>query len=163
MITQGVSLGTAKHRGSPKIFKIISSTLSYLTPTLLLNILMVFLIFSMSLPGNSQQNVSPAVARTIAEAELNATASTNNLTWFALGCLGGPIPMTAAFFKTAPPASSLLGKSPGYIDQYTKAYKAKTRSLRLKYATIGCLGGVTVGGLLFYFRYDISDWLYWNL
>ena len=163
MITQWLCLGTAKHSVSQKIFKIISSTLAYLTPTLLSSILMIFLIFGIPLPGSPQQNVSPAVAKAIAEAELNATASTNNLTWFALGCAGGPLSMTASLFRTAPPASLLLGKSPGYIDQYTKAYKAKTRSLRLKYATMGCLGGITISGLLFYFRYDISDWLYWNL
>ena len=163
MITQWLYLGTAKHNISQKIFKIISPTLAYLTPTSLLSILMIFLIFGMPSLGSPQQNVNPAIAKAIAEAELNATASTSDLTWFALGCAGGPLSMTAAFFRTAPPASLLLGKSPGYIDQYTKAYKAKTRNLRLKYATIGCLSGITISGLLFYFRYAISDWLYWNL
>ena len=163
MMTQSQCIRTAKPDVSKKIVKILSSTLAYPTPTSLLCILMIFLIFGTSLPGIPQQNMSPTVAKAIAEAELNATAATNNLTWFAFGCLGGPIPMTAAFFRTAPPASLLLGKSPGYIDQYTKAYKAKTRNLRLKYATIGCLGGITIGGALFYLRYDISDWLYWNL
>ena len=163
MMTQWQCIRTAQHGISKKIVKIISSTLAYPTPTSLLCILMIFLIFGMPPPGIPQQNVSPTIAKAIAEAELNATAATNNLTWFTFGCVGGPIPMTAAFFRTAPPASLLLGKSPGYIDQYTKAYKAKVRSLRLKYATIGCLSGITIGGTLFYLRYDISDWLYWNL
>ena len=163
MMTHWQCIRTAQPDISKKIVKFISSTLAYPTPTSLLCILMIFLIFGTPPPGHSQQNVSPTVAKAIAEAELNATAATNNLTWFAFGCLGGPIPMTAAFFRTAPPASLLLGKSPGYIDQYTKAYKTKARNLRLKYATMGFLGGITVGGALFYFRYDISDWLYWNL
>lgn len=134
-----------------------------LTPISLLVGLLAVLIFSNPLLVSAQQETNPAVAKAIADAKLNATARTNNLTWFTFGCLGGPIPITAAFFKTAPPTELLLGKSAGYIEEYIKAYKAKTRSIRLRYATMGWLSGITVGGILLYYRYDISDWLYWNL
>ena len=156
-------LGTAQPNTSQTRAEALSVVGVYLAPKVLWVMLIMTLIFSITPPGTAQQNANPAVIKTIAEAELHATAHTNNLTWFALGCVGGPIPMTAAFFRTAPSPALLLGKSPGYVDQYTKAYKAKARNLRLKYATIGALGGITISGLLFYFRYDISDWLYWNL
>ena len=163
MMPQWLCIRTAKQGIPKRIVKCLSATPVPPTPALLLGLLMIVLILGTPLPGIPQQNVSPTVAKAIAEAELHATAATNNLTWFAFGCLGGPIPMTAAFFRTAPPAALLLGKSPGYVEQYEKAYKAKARSLRLRYATIGCISGLTIGGALFYLRYDISDWLYWNL
>lgn len=163
MHTHWLRLGTAQPNTLPTRSKTLSVVKMYPAPKGFWVMLIMALIFSIAPPGTAQQEDNPAVAKTIAEAELYATAHTNNLIWFALGCLGGPLPMPAAFFKTAPSPALLLGKSPGYVDQYTKAYKTKTRNLRLKYATIGCLGGITIGGLLFYFRYDISDWLYWNL
>lgn len=163
MLSNRLCLGTAQHIISKKNYKIIPFRKTYLAPVSLLVSLTVVLVLSISPWGFAQQSLNPAVIKVVAEAELNATARVNNLTWFSLGCVSGPIPFTAAFFKTVPPAELLLGKSPGYVDEYTKAYKAKIRNLRLKYTTMGFLSGITVGGLLFYYRYDISDWLYWNL
>ena len=163
MLNNRLCLGTAHHIILKKIIKTISLVKIYLTPISLLVSLTVVLIFNTPFRSFAQQSLNPVVVRVIAEAELNATARVNSLTWFTLGCVSGPIPFTAAFFKTVPPAELLLGKSPGYVDEYTKAYKSKIRNLRLKYTTMGFLSGITVGGLLFYYRYDISDWLYWNL
>jgi hypothetical protein len=163
MLNNRLCLGTAQHIISKKNFKIISFVKLYPTSVLFLVSLVLVLMLSIPSLGFAQQSLNPAVVKVIADAELNATARVNSLTWFTLGCVSGPIPFTAAFFKTVPPAELLLGKSPGYVDEYTKAYKAKIRNLRLKYTTMGFLSGITAGGLLFYYRYDISDWLYWNL
>ena len=40
-----------------------------------------------------------------------------------------------------PPSDRLVGKSPEYIDYYTKTYKSKTKSIRKRSATVGCLFG----------------------
>lgn len=45
-----------------------------------------------------------------------------------------------------PPSERLVGKSPEYIDYYTKIYKSKTKSIRKRSATVGCLfGGCLLG------------------
>ena len=45
-----------------------------------------------------------------------------------------------------PPSDRLVGKSPEYIDYYTKTYKSKTKSIRKRSATMGCLfGGCLLG------------------
>ena len=45
-----------------------------------------------------------------------------------------------------PPSERLVGKSPEYIDYYTKTYKSKTKSIRKRSATVGCLfGGCLLG------------------
>ena len=45
-----------------------------------------------------------------------------------------------------PPSERLVGKSPEYIDYYTKTYKNKTKSIRKRSATVGCLfGGCLLG------------------
>ena len=149
------------HNRSWKIFKVVVFTSLRRNCVPFLSGLMACMIFGMPLLSFAQQN--SVVAEAIADAKLNATARTNNLTWFAFGCLGGPLSVPAAFIKTAPSPELLLGKSPGYVNEYTKTYKSKTRNIRLKYAGLGFLSSVTVGGLLFYLRYDIADWIYLNL
>ena len=58
---------------------------------------------------------------------------------------------TAPFFlidnyDPGPPSERLVEKSPEYIDYYTKAYKSKTKSIRKRSATVGCLfGGCLLG------------------
>ncbi len=122
--------------------------------------LMAILMFVMPSFSLAQQR-NPVIARAITEGELNAKAQINTFSWFALGYIGGPITVTvAAFYKPPPPAGLLLGKSPGYVEAYTKAYKAKTRSLRFKYATIGFIAGVITAAAL-YTAYDYGAYGSW--
>ena len=45
-----------------------------------------------------------------------------------------------------PPSDRLVGRSPEYIDYYTQTYKNKTKSIRKRSATVGCLfGGCLLG------------------
>lgn len=45
-----------------------------------------------------------------------------------------------------PPSERLVGKSPEYVDYYTKTYKSKAKSIRKRSATVGCLfGGCLLG------------------
>ena len=45
-----------------------------------------------------------------------------------------------------PPSDRLVGKSPEYIDYYTKTYKGQAKSIRKRSATVGCLfGGCLLG------------------
>ena len=49
-------------------------------------------------------------------------------------------------YDSDPPSERLVGKSPEYIDYYTKTYKSKTKSIRKRSAAVGCLfGGCLLG------------------
>ncbi len=45
------------------------------------------------------------------------------------------------------PATKILGKSPEYVDSYTKTYQQEVRRKRTEHATFGCLTGVLCFGL----------------
>ena len=47
-----------------------------------------------------------------------------------------------------PPSERLVGKSPEYIDYYTRTYKSKTKSIRKRSATVGCLFGSCLLGFI---------------
>ena len=56
-----------------------------------------------------------------------------------VGCAVGLIlPIRAIYnYQSPPPPERLIGKSPEYVEFYTDAYIAKSRSLRIQWATIG--------------------------
>ena len=45
------------------------------------------------------------------------------------------------YYQGSPPPERLLGKSPEYVEVYTKAYKGRSRWLRTSWAAIGATGG----------------------
>lgn len=139
-----------------KVFKPLFRESGQLTPGALLSGLMVMLIFFIPLLSGAQQN--PAVAKAIADGELNARADASGIKWYLLGCIGGPFTIIAASAgNPVPPTEALLGKSPGYVEAYTKAYSSKVKSQRFRQATIGCFAGVTIGGLLWAtYRYGFN-------
>ena len=60
--------------------------------------------------------------------------------------IGGLAPLIGIYrYQGNPPPERLVGKSPEYVEFYTAAYQAKTRSIRTKWATAGGLIGVGVG------------------
>ena len=58
-----------------------------------------------------------------------------------VGCAVGLIlPMRAIYkYQSPPPPERLIGKSPEYVEFYTDAYMAKSRSLRIKWAAVGAI------------------------
>ena len=64
-----------------------------------------------------------------------------------VGCLvGGISPLIGIYnYQQNPPSHRLLGKSPEYVEFYTKTYKAKTRSIR----TNSAVAGIATGCVLF--------------
>ena len=143
-----------------KIFKAIFFSKIQLKYISLLAGLMAGLMLVMPSLSLAQRE-NPAITKAITEGELNAKIQINTFSWFAWGYVGGPITVAVAtFYKPPPPAGLLLGKSSGYIEAYTKAYKAKTRSLRFKYATIGCIAGIATAGALYtaYYYGFYGDW-----
>ena len=139
-----------------KISKVVLGVKIQLTYLSLLAGLMVVLMFTTPLLSLAQQK-NPTVVKAVTEGELNATARTNSSTWFILGFIGGPITvLVAASRKPPPPVDLLLGKPPGYVEAFTEAYETKIRNLRLRYATIGCVTGITFGALYGAYNYGYN-------
>ena len=69
------------------------------------------------------------------------------------GCVGFAVglilPIRAIYkYQSSPPPERLIGKSPEYVDFYTNAYAAKSRSLRTKWAAVGAAAPVLLLGLV---------------
>ena len=110
--------------------------------------LMAVLTFGMPFVALAQQHSVQAEAT--AAGERDAEARTNKTVWRLLGCVGGLIVVGATYFyEPAPPAGSLLGKSPEYIAYYTDAYKQKSKNLQFRGAVEGCVAGSCIAGVLY--------------
>ncbi len=73
-------------------------------------------------------------------AEQDAESDTNKIIWFVVGLALSIIGLLAAYiYQQDPPLSRLFEKSEEYSLFYTDAYKAKSRSLQVKYALVGFL------------------------
>ena len=68
----------------------------------------------------------------------------------SVGCaVGLSLPIWAIYkYQPPPPPERLIGKSPEYIEFYTEAYKAETRSIRIKWAAVGAASPVLLLGLV---------------
>lgn len=136
----------------------------------LLAFFMVVTIFSTPIFGFAQRNNRRQANRIAAnglqqariEAQRDAEADANQLAWGAgscvLGtvgaCLLGSVGVIGAYaYQPAPPPSRFVGKSPQYIESYTRAYKTKIRRLQLRSSAIGCVGGTVISGILWRIYY----------
>ena len=117
--------------------------LRIIRPLLVLS--MIVLTFSAPLMAIAQELAQ--VDRAVTTAERDAQGDVNKQLWFCVGCFG-LIGLVASYVYTpSPPASRFIGKTSGYIQTYTTAYKAKARSIQTSQAVSGCVTGclVTIG------------------
>lgn len=92
-----------------------------------------------------------------AQAEADAERDVNSTLWLGGGCLLGLIGLGAAYLiEPSPPAMRLVGKSPEYVAAYSDCYKAKGKSIQTKNATIGCVVGYAVTGVLYVLLYSLA-------
>ena len=143
-----------------KTFKAVFFKKTQLTSVSLLAGLMVVLMLGTPFLSFAQKK-SAEDGETITAGQLNATLQTNSLRWFTLGVIGGPITVAVTAFRKPPlPADIFLGKSPRYMKVFTEAYESKAKSLRLRYATMGCFTGIAVA-TLGYTLYDNQQYGNW--
>ena len=63
----------------------------------------------------------------------------------------------ALIHSPVPPADRLLGKSPVWVDAYTKAYKKHMRRYRAESSTVGCFAGtLSLAGTLYLLHFLIG-------
>lgn len=109
---------------------------------------MAVLVFSISSVTFAQQNSKQVEA--IIAAQRDAKGAVNQGGWWLYGsCLIGAIMAGREPQLSQASAARLVGKSPEYVEAYTKAYKAKVKNLRQSAATPGCLTTVFSTGILF--------------
>ena len=136
----------------------------------LLSCLLVLTIFVYGLPVHSQspESVESTQTQAVVDAETDATANANQLMWLGgtfagtslVGCLfcGLPAIIAASIYEPAPPAYRLMGKSPEYVMAYQMAYKNAIKSHQTRNATLGCLGGSVVAGIVWGIYYSNSSY-----
>lgn len=124
---------------------------------------MVLLTFSMPFTAFAQQ--SSVVTQAEADAAADANKDVNKPLWFGTGCLLSgliflPLPGWSScllppagltgtyFYRPAPPAMRLIGRTPEYVDVYTSTYKSKRGSIQANWASAGCLSGGAIVGLI---------------
>ncbi|MBI1930380.1 hypothetical protein HYR99_39780 [Candidatus Poribacteria bacterium] len=116
----------------------------------LVPILVVVLILNPLFVAFAQQVDESVEARIVAEHD--AQMDSNGAPWLRAGCTGCLlVPIIASVDSPSPPASRLttfrlMGKSPEYIASYTRAYRAKARSIQARKAWTGFL--VAMGSLV---------------
>ncbi len=122
---------------------------------------MAVLTFSMPFVTFAQQHSMQAEA--VIAAEQDANKDVNKPFWFGAGCLlsglfflpppfGYIVPPSGAvgtyFYRPAPSASRLIGKSPEYVDTYTSVYKLKRGNIQAQWTSAGCLSGCVILGTI---------------
>lgn len=76
--------------------------------------------------------------QTIITAEQDAENDSSKILWFFVGLVLSILGVLVAYiYQQAPPASRFLDKSQEWTVQYSDAYRAKLRSIQLKYSLIG--------------------------
>ena len=98
-------------------------------------------------------------------AEQDAHNDSSKSIWFVAGLLLSILGVLVAYiYQQEPPASRFIDKSDEYTLLYTDAYKAKLRSIQLRYSLIGFFitGILVVFYLVFMFSLYLRMWDQFN-
>ena len=86
-----------------------------------------------------------------ADARRDAEQNFSPLSWTSVGFLCGCFGLGYAYFVTPEvPVGALLGKSPAYVDAYTRVYQENVKRKRLQSTVIGCAIGSAVSTAYYY-------------
>ena len=112
-------------------------------------IFMALLILVMPQIASSQQlsEVEQATADARRDVSLNVSPFAWGAAGFVCGCLA---PIYAYVALPEIPVGALLGKSPAYIDAYTRVYQQNAKRQRIQAAVIGCAVGSAVSTASYY-------------
>ncbi|RKU10841.1 hypothetical protein C6503_19345 [Candidatus Poribacteria bacterium] len=91
------------------------------------------------------------VEQATADARRDAEQNFSPLSWTSVGFLCGCFGLGYAYFVTpGVPVGALLGKSPVYVDAYTRVYQENVKRKRLQSTVIGCAIGSAVSTAYYY-------------
>lgn len=110
------------------------------------SILVLLFFISTPLLAFAQQTAEMQQAHDDAERDVQKYVSFE--TWYAIGCIFScPGFVSLSFATPKIPVGVLIGKSPTYVETYTRVYRDRASQKRLQAAGIGCL---TTGACCYY-------------
>lgn len=126
-----------------------------------MKIIITLLIILFSIPAlpvaeGTEETKDTEITQAISDAEKDADLY-DAYNWGTSSCLassicigaGGIFVLTYSQLSEAkPPPERLLGKTPIYVTVYQSTYQEKVKRKRLKYGTVGCLTGTTIGAFI---------------
>lgn len=122
-------------------------------PRKITSLFLTILICSTPIFSFAQEEMSAEAKEAIAQAHIDGTRDVDAQAFIAMGLLLNVIAFIGVtIIDSSPDVSRLVGKSPEYAKAYTKAYKEKSKSQRMKYTAAGCVAGTVavacIGGML---------------
>lgn len=104
------------------------------------HILVIFMsLLVLGMPQIAIAQQTSEIQQAIEDARRDAQQYISPLAWTAIGFVCSCFGVAYAYFGTPPiPAGALLGKTPTYVDTYTRVYRQTAKGLRLRSAIIGC-------------------------
>lgn len=122
-----------------------------------ISVLMIFFVYCISGPLLNAQRTRPepvseeTIDDAFIQAKLDAQEDVSKVQWFGCGFIGLVYGVGAAYlWGRSPDQARFMGKSSDYIYTYTKEYRSKVRSIRTKYALLGCgvSGAILMVGMI---------------
>ena len=115
----------------------------------IVSLVLTILLISMPILSFAQEEMSAEIKEAIAQAHIDANKDVDEGTYIAMGVLLNVIAVVAVtIFDSSPDPSRLVGKSPEYVKAYTKAYKEKAKSQRMKNTAAGCAASTVLVGCI---------------
>lgn len=103
----------------------------------------------LTLYSNIGQNMNENRHQIEIDAEQDANSDVSMILWLAVGFALNIVGILIAYiYQQSPPATRTFEKSQEYVLFYTEAYKAKSRSLQIKYSVIGLLFAIAMTFIL---------------
>ena len=114
--------------------------------------LVIFMsMFMLSMPEIAIAQETSEDQQATEDARRDAEQNVSPLAWGSAGFLCGCFGAAYAYFSTPEiPVGALLGKTPTYVDAYTRVYLQNAKRRRIQSAIIGCAIGSAVSGAYYY-------------
>ena len=116
------------------------------------HMLIIFMsLFVLGMPQIGIAQDTSEIQQATQDARRDAEQNVSPFAWGAAGFVCGCFSPVYAYFSTPEvPVGALLGKTPAYIDAYTRVYQQNAKRRRLQAAVIGCAIGSALSSASYY-------------
>lgn len=110
------------------------------------HMLIIFLVMcAFSMPQIAIAQETAEIQQATDDARRDAEQNVSPMAWGAAGFLCGCVGAAYAYFAMPEvPVGALLGKTPTYVDTYTRVYQQNAKRRRVQATVIGCAVGSAV-------------------
>ena len=116
------------------------------------HMLVIFMcLFVLVMPQIAIAQQASEIQQATEDARRDAEQNVSPLAWGSAGFLCGCFGAAYAYFATPEiPVGALLGKTPTYVDAYTRVYRQNAKRQRIQASVIGCAIGSAVSTAYYY-------------